>query len=1749
VCVNDTVYLDASGNGMIMASDVDGGSSDNCAIDSLNVSPNTFGCASVGANTVTLTVFDVNGNSSTCTSIVTVLDTVAPVAICVNDSVYLDVNGNGSITGADVDGGSSDACGIASLSVAPNTFGCTNVGANTVTLTVTDNNGNVSMCTSTVTVFDTIAPQITCANPTVFLDTAGTVSITAFQVLASINEACALDPNFIVSPNTFNCNNIGPNSVLLSISDVNGNTGTCIATVTVLDTIAPTAICQNITVQLDSTGNASITAAQIDNGSNDNCAIASLSVTPNTFTCANVGTNAVILTVADSSGNTSSCSATVTVEDNIPPMAICQNVTVQLDSMGNASVSGAQVDGGSTDNCAIASLSVAPNTFACANVGPNTVVLTVVDVNNNSDTCSAVVTVVDSIAPTAICVNDSVYLDSTGNGSITAADVDGGSSDNCAIDSLSVSPSSFTCADVGANTVTLTVTDVNGNLSMCTSTVTVFDTIAPTAVCVNDSVYLDSLGAGAIMASDVDGGSSDNCAIGSLSVSPNTFGCAEVGANTVTLTVTDVNGNMSMCTSTVTVFDTIAPVTICVADTAYLDSSGIASITALDVDGGSTDACGIDSLSVSPSTFNCSNTGANTVTLTVIDNNGNSASCTATVTVLDTIPPVPVCLNDTVYLDTAGSVSILPSDIDGGSMDNCAIMSIALDDSSFGCADLSLPVTTNGLFISEYVEGSGNNKCIEIYNGTGAAVNLAGYSIEVYANGAVNPTGVTSLSGNLADGDVYVVCNTQADTTLISGVDQFSGGITHNGDDAIVLVNGTTQIDIFGRIGQDPGSEWNQGGNGTQNQTLVRNPNVLQGNTDNLVDFPSLATEWIEFPNNTFSNLGSHTANLGLSGGATVTLTVTDSSGNTASCTASVTVFDTLAPTMVCVSDTVYLDAAGNGSLTAVDVDGGSSDNCSIDTLVVSPSTFACSDVGSNTVTLTGTDLSGNSASCTASVTVLDTVAPMMVCVADSIYLDASGQALVSAMGIDGGSTDACGIDSLFTNPDTLGCADIGVNSVTLFATDVNGNTNSCVASVTVLDTIAPVLSCTSDTLYLDSLGAGSYTVADLPTNIATDNCTVDTVFLAQTSFGCSDVGVNNILVTANDQSGNTGTCSQTLTVLDTVAPVVICLDTTVTIDSTGQVTIDPSFVNGGATDACGIDTLLLSQTVFTCLDSGANNVTFTATDVNGNSSSCVSVVTVNPEPLLLTVSSPVLACGFNIACNGDSTATASASVGGACAPFTFNWSTNDTTASISGLAAGTYTVTVTDLIGRTVSDSIVITEPQPLMTSIVSDSLVCFGDSTGTIDLTVTGGLSCAAYTYNWNNGATTEDLANLPAGFYVVTVTDTLGCTIFDSVQIASQPLPIVNLGPDTTKCAGDSVLLDANGPTFVAFQWSTGATSPNVTVGQGSYSVIVTDSFGCQNTDTIEVFNFAVPDSVITPLGSLDLCEGDSVELMALNGLNNYLWSTGEMTQNITVVDTGGDYSVVATDSNGCTVRDTVTIIYRMFTDPVPVIQPGPAVNLCAGSTVTLDAGNGYFSYQWNTGATTQTIVVDTSGTFTVTVSNGFGCVAPSDPVTVTEVPLPTPAITKVNDTLFSVQTFAQYQWNLDGMPLQNGNASFLVPQSAGFYNLTVIDSNGCEGVSDSIFCEPVAIEDQFSELRGLEVYPNPTSGMLNLRTLQPIDWNVTVTMTDMYGQVVKEYTMAHLVRDAAFDLRDLANGMYVMEIITEKGERATFRIVIE
>ncbi|RME94591.1 MAG: hypothetical protein D6772_14375, partial [Bacteroidetes bacterium] len=279
----------------------------------------------------------------------------------------------------------------------------------------------------------------------------------------------------------------GSNRLTLMVTDNYGNPSSFTYTFTVTDDRLPTANCLNPTVELDDMGDATITVADVDDNSTDACGPVQKSIDLTAFDCEDVGVQVVTLTVRDAFGNESECEASVTVEDNILPDAQCQAVLVELDAAGNGSITPAEVDNNSSDNCGIASLSLDQTDFSCAQVGDNTVTLTVTDVNGNENTCTATVTVEDNILPDAQCQAVTIQLDANGNASITTDDIDNNSSDNCGIANLTLSRTDFSCPDAGTQIVSLLVTDVNGNNNVCEATVTVLDNNTPGEACDQDA--------------------------------------------------------------------------------------------------------------------------------------------------------------------------------------------------------------------------------------------------------------------------------------------------------------------------------------------------------------------------------------------------------------------------------------------------------------------------------------------------------------------------------------------------------------------------------------------------------------------------------------------------------------------------------------------------------------------------------------------------------------------------------------------------------------------------------------------------------------------------------------------------------------------------------------------------------------------------------------------------------------------------------------------------------------------------------------------------------------------------------------------------------------------------------------------------------------------------------------------------------------------------------------------------------------
>lgn len=368
------------------------------------------------------------------------------------------------------------------FSVAPGSF--FPVGTTPVTAYSSDANGNNAQLTFNVTVgvVDNIPPMIYCPAPiSVGTDQVSCSAIVNYALptysdncgVASIQQISGL-PSGATFPK-------GNTTNTFRVTDGSGNTATCSFVVTVTDDVPPTALCKNVTVALNAGLTGSITLADINNGSYDNCGPVAVSISSGKtqFDCNDVGKSfPVTILVIDQQGLTNTCTAQVTVTDpnsycNQPPVAVCKALTLSAGANCNATALAAAFDGGSTDADAgdVLTFSISPaGPYA---IGTTSVTFTVTDSKGASSSCVTTVTVVDDEKPKANCKPVSVTL-VNGSASITSADVNDNSTDNCGIASYSLSNSSFSCYNIGSNNiVTLTVTDIHGNVSSCNATVTV----------------------------------------------------------------------------------------------------------------------------------------------------------------------------------------------------------------------------------------------------------------------------------------------------------------------------------------------------------------------------------------------------------------------------------------------------------------------------------------------------------------------------------------------------------------------------------------------------------------------------------------------------------------------------------------------------------------------------------------------------------------------------------------------------------------------------------------------------------------------------------------------------------------------------------------------------------------------------------------------------------------------------------------------------------------------------------------------------------------------------------------------------------------------------------------------------------------------------------------------------------------------------------------------------------------------------
>lgn len=534
---------------------------------------------------------------------------------------------------------------------------------------------------------------------------------------------------------------------------------------------------------------------------------------------------------------------------------------------------------------------------------------------------------------------------------------------------------------------------------------------------------------------------------------------------------------------------------------------------------------------------------------------------------------------------------------------------------------------------------------------------------------------------------------------------------------------------------------------------------------------------------------------------------------------------------------------------------------------------------------------------------------------------------------------------------------------------------------------------------------------------------------------------------------------------------------------------------------------------------------TLTLTDANGCTASDVVQVSVQ-------AAAPV-------ALGNDTTVCTTSYVLDAGNPgSSYLWNTGAGTQQITITQSGTYSVSVQFPSGCINSDAITVTINNPPTYSLGADTSSCGNN------VVIDGGSGYTSYT--WSTGGTSQTETITSSDTISIVVTDANGCTMTDTIGITLNPAPLVNLGPDIVQCGG-SALLDAGNPGSLYF-WSNSTSSQTTSVSTtGTYYVDVLTQAGCASSDTVNVTINYQPVQSLGPDTSICLA---SVVLDAGNPGSTYLWSNSMTTQTVTVGS--GTYSVLITDSAGCSIMDTITVT----TNTPPNVVASADTAICPGGTANLSA-TGALTYLWSNNATSNPTGVNptTNTSYYVTGTDANGCQA-SDVVIVTilnpatasfthTVAMATAYFTNTSTGAFS------YSWNFDdGSPLDNSANPAHTYTVNGVYTVTLTVTGPCGTVTytQTITISDVGVGDNDLE-NSLIIYPNPNGGEFTVSFNFAEAKDVTITLTDVAGREItrmQEYNLLTFTRELGSE--GLANGIYFVSITTADGT-VTRRISVQ
>ncbi len=471
-----------------------------------------------------------------------------------------------------------------------------------------------------------------------------------------------------------------------------------------------------------------------------------------------------------------------------------------------------------------------------------------------------------------------------------------------------------------------------------------------------------------------------------------------------------------------------------------------------------------------------------------------------------------------------------------------------------------------------------------------------------------------------------------------------------------------------------------------------------------------------------------------------------------------------------------------------------------------------------------------------------------------------------------------------------------------------------------------------------------------------------------------------------------------------------------------------------------------------------AGTYTVTVTDNNG----CQSIETFLVNNIgSLAISSTTTPTS----CFGGSDGAIDITPSGGQTPYTFTWDSGQTTEDLSGITAGTYTVSMQDQQGCVISESITVNDANEIIISSNAISNEICNTDNGSIDINVTGGTG--SYGYQWSNGQATQNISNLTAGTYTIDVVDGNGCTASNSFTIVNDvsncsAYCYITLEANTINdedCGSgngaiDINVLNATGP--VTYTWDNGATTEDISnLSAGSYTITVTDANNCSTTATYQVSNntgnLVISDATI----SNENCGGNDggINITVTGGAlpYTYSWSDNSTNEDLSNVS-AGTYSINVTDGNGCTTSGSYTVTNNTGTLAVTAtITPELCISSNGAINQSVSGGNGVITYTWDSGQTTQDITGLSAGTYTCSITDETGCTI----VNVYEVTQTTGDISLVGSNI-THETCGNGQGAIN-ITVTGTNLTFawsngattedISGLSAGNYTCTITNAQGC------------------------------------------------------------------------------------------------------